>query len=110
VKKHNHFAEYYVYIMASPSHTLYTSVTNDLIRRVSEHRTGAGEYFTKRYHVTQLVHCEEFSDIRQAIEREKRIKGLVRSKKIALIESSNPFWRDLGSDFLEDRDSSLRSE
>lgn len=96
--------------MASPSHTLYTGVTNDLARRVSEHRTGVGGYFTKRYHIRQLVHFEEFSDIRDAIEREKQIKGLLRSKKIILIESSNPHWRDLSADYLEDRDSSLRSE
>jgi len=96
--------------MASPSHTLYTGVTNDLVRRVSEHRSGVGGYFTRRYHVIQLVHFEEFSNIRDAIGREKQIKGLLRSKKITLIESSNPDWRDLGTDYLADRDSSLRSE
>jgi putative endonuclease len=96
--------------MASPSRTLYAGVTNDLVRRLSEYRSGAGGSFTSRYRVTQLVHFEEFDDIRAAIEREKQIKGLLRSKKIALIELSNPRWRDLSSDWLEDRDSSLRSE
>jgi putative endonuclease len=102
--------DYYVYILASPSRTLHAGVTNDLIRRLSEHRSGAAGSFTSRYYVTRLVHLEEFDDIRAAIEREKQIKGLLRSKKIALIESSNPICRDISADWLEDRDSSLRSE
>jgi len=96
--------------MTNPSHTLYTGVTNDLARRYSEHRIGAVGYFTKRYHIKQLVHFEEFNDIRVAIERETQVKGLSRSKKIALIESANPQWQDLGAAYLKDRDSSLRSE
>jgi putative endonuclease len=110
MKRRDNFATYFVYIMASPSHTLYTGVTNDLARRVSEHKEGVGGTFTKRYRVNQLVHFEEFTDIRQAIEREKQIKGLLRSKKIALIETSNPYWHDLGADHMNNRDSSLRSE
>jgi putative endonuclease len=103
-------ASYWVYILASPSRTLYIGVTNDLDRRISEHRSGAGGSFTSRHRATQLVHFEEFQDIRAAIKREKQIKGLLRSKKIALIESSNPRWRDRSVDETEDRDSSLRSE
>jgi len=110
VKRRSRLVAYYVYILASPSHTLYTGVTNDMVRRLSEHRSGACGSFTSRYRVTQLVHFEEFDDIRTAIEREKQIKGLLRSKKVSLIELSNPHWRDLSADWLEDRDSSLRSE
>jgi len=94
-------------MMASPSLTLYTGVTNDLERRVAEHKSGTGSHFTSRYHITQLVYFEEFSDINRAIEREKQIKGLRRDKKIALVETLNPAWQDLGvAD--ENRDSSLR--
>jgi len=95
--------------MASPSRTLYTGVTNDLERRVSEHKEGIGGRFTSKYRVGSLVYSEEFTDTRQAIERESSIKGLLRSKKIALIESVNPEWRDLSLP-EKDRDSSLQSE
>ena len=64
---------YYVYIMSNRSQTLYVGVTNDLVRRVSEHRNPAQPSYTSRYHVTRLVYFEPFSDVRQAIEREKRI-------------------------------------
>jgi len=95
VKQRNRPASYYVYMMASPSLTLYTGVTNDLERRVAEHKSGTGSRFTSRYHTTRLVYCEEFSDINLAIEREKQIKGLRREKKIALVETLNPAWQDL---------------
>ncbi|MGO9265433.1 MAG: GIY-YIG nuclease family protein [Candidatus Binataceae bacterium] len=98
---------YYVYMMASPSQTLYTGVTNDLERRVAEHQSGAGSEFVSRYRVTQLVYFEEFRYINAAIEREKQIKGLLRKKKIALVDSMNPAWKDL-SVAERDRDSSLR--
>ena len=78
--------------MASPSRVLYTGVTNDLERRVAEHKAGVGGQFTRRYHVTRLVHCEAFSDVRDAIEREKRVKGWRRARKIELIETGNPDW------------------
>ena len=81
--------------MASPSRVLYTGVTNDLERRVAEHKAGVGGQFTRRYHVTRLVHCEAFSDVRDAIEREKRVKGWRRARKIELIETGNPDWNDL---------------
>ncbi len=87
--------QYFVYIMTNNSRTLYTGVTNDLNRRVYEHRNKLVEGFTKRYNITHLVYFEATSDIRAAIAREKQIKGWLRSKKIALIESMNPEWRDL---------------
>ncbi|MBN1590205.1 MAG: GIY-YIG nuclease family protein [Pirellulales bacterium] len=102
--------EYYVYIMTNKSRTLYTGVTNDLERRVHEHKHKLTQGFTSKYNITQLVWYEAFSDIQQAIEGEKRIKGWRRSKKIALIESQNPQWQDLSRCWYEDRDSSLRSE
>jgi len=89
---------YYVYIMASPSRTLYTGVTNNLERRVLEHRRKLVPGFTARYNITRLVHYEVFGDIRRAIHREKQIKGWLRSKKIALIESANRDWKDLSKD------------
>jgi putative endonuclease len=100
---------YWVYILASKSRTLYARVTNDLTRRLHEHRTSTGSEFTSKYRVTRLVHCEETSDIRVAIAREKEIKGWNRKKKIALIEATNPLWEDLVP-AGETADSSLRSE
>ena len=87
--------QYYVYIMTNRSKTLYTGVTNDLIRRVYEHKNKMVEGFTKKYNIMKLVYFEETSDVQAAIEREKQIKGWLRSKKIALIESKNPEWKDL---------------
>lgn len=87
--------QYFVYIMTNNSGTLYTGVTKDLNRRVYEHRHKLVEGFTKRYDITHLVYFETTSDIRAAIAREKQIKGWLRSKKIKLIESINPEWRDL---------------
>jgi putative endonuclease len=87
---------YYVYILANRSKTLYTGVTNDLTRRVVEHKSGAVPGFTAKYRIDRLVHFEETSRIEDAIAREKQIKGWVRAKKLALIEQSNPEWEDLG--------------
>ena len=84
--------------MSSPSRTLYTGVTNDLERRVNEHKSGAVPGFTKRYKIEQLVYFQETSDIGAAIAAEKQIKGLLRPKKIALIEQENPTWRDLSAE------------
>jgi putative endonuclease len=104
-------AQYYVYIMTNPARTLYTGVTNDLERRVFEHRERLVEGFTKRYGLTTLVYYEASSDVRSAIEREKQIKGWLRRKKVALIESVNPEWMDLAAGRRDgDTDSSLRSE
>jgi putative endonuclease len=86
---------YYVYITASRSRVLYTGVTNDLARRVIEHKQGYNEGFTSRYRVTRLVYFEEFADIRDAIARAKAVKGWKRSRKIGLIEGRNPAWEDL---------------
>jgi putative endonuclease len=87
--------QYYVYIMTNVSRTLYTGVTNDLERRIHEHKQHLVAGFTDRYNVTTLVHYETFTDIRDALAREKEIKGWRREKKIALIEPANPEWRDL---------------
>ena len=87
--------QYWVYIMASKSRTLYVGVTNDLERRVYQHKAQYLEGFTKRYNIARLVYFEETPDIRSAIEREKRIKGWLRQKKVELIESHNPDWHDL---------------
>lgn len=87
---------FHVYIMASRSRVLYVGVTNDLARRVSEHRSLVAG-FTSRYRVTRLVYFEAFADIRVAIAREKELKGWVRARKVRLIERSNPTWEDLSS-------------
>ena len=89
-------ASYYVYIMASRRNgTLYVGVTNNLIRRVYQHRTGAVEGFTKKHDVKRLVYFEETSDVRSALQREKNIKHWSRAWKLALIEEANPDWEDL---------------
>jgi putative endonuclease len=107
---------YWTYIMASISRVIYVGVTNELERRVWEHKQGVVEGFTKKYKCIKLVWFEEFREIRDAIACEKRIKGLLRVRKIALIEEKNQYWRDLsegwyqGATPKDDRDSSLRSE
>lgn len=101
---------YHVYIMASASRRLYVGVTGHLARRVHQHRSGELPGFTKKYHMTRLVYAESTSEVLAAIVREKQIKGWTRSRKIALIESSNQRWRDLGDDILgPQRDPSLCS-
>jgi putative endonuclease len=87
---------YYVYITTnSKNHVIYTGVTNNLQRRMHEHKNGLINGFTKRYHVNKLVYCERFDDPKTAIVREKTIKGWSRDKKIALIEQTNPTWDEL---------------
>ena len=86
---------YYVYIMTSPTGTLYVGMTDNLQRRVYEHKHKLVEGFTKKYNVTRLVYFEETGDVKTAIGREKEIKKWRRSKKIALIESHNLKWQDL---------------
>jgi putative endonuclease len=90
---------YFVYIMTNRSRTLYTGVTNDLTRRVQEHKQKLIPGFTKKYNITKLVYFEETTDIQAAIQREKQIKGWLRAKKIALIESINPQWQDLSAEW-----------
>ena len=87
--------QYYIYILTNVSRTLYVGVTNDLARRVNEHKCGLNAGFTSRYRVTRLVYFEEFTDIHDAIAREKAIKGWRRSRKIHLVEGRNPTWEDL---------------
>ena len=93
--------EYYVYIMANRSRTLYTGVTNNLERRGYEHKHKLVEGFTKKYNITRLVYYEQTSDIKAAIAREKQTKGWLRSKKVSLIESLNPNWSDLSVEWFE---------
>ena len=88
---------YYVYILTNKSRTLYTGVTNDLKRRVYQHKNKLVPGFTSQYNITRLVFFEETSDVLAAIAREKQVKGWTRKKKIALIRSVNPGWRDLAS-------------
>lgn len=89
---------YYVYIMTNKSGTL-SGVTNDLVRRVQEHKDGTSEGFTKIYKLDRLVYFEEGNDIVGATEREKQIKGLLRKKKLELIKDMNPKWEDLSLQF-----------
>ena len=86
-----------MYIMASASRVLYTGVTNQLERRVWEHKQGRLPGFSAHYKTHELVYFEHFGDVREAIAREKEIKGWIRAKKIALISSSNPRWKDLSA-------------
>ena len=89
----------YVYIMTNINNTvLYTGVTNDLLKRVFEHKEKLIEGFTKKYNVTKLVYYEIFDRIQEAIEREKQIKGGSRVKKLALIHKVNPLFNDLYAD------------
>ncbi len=90
--------QFSVYIMSNNSMTLYAGITNDLGRRVYEHKEGIGSAFTARYHFDRLVYFESFDLVVDAIAREKQIKGLTRAKKIALIKSINPSWHDLSDD------------
>ncbi len=95
--------DYYIYIMTNHSGTLYTGVTNNLARRVYEHKMKRGSAFTTRYNVNQLAYYESVGDVKSAIAREKQIKGWLRKRKIALIESLNPEWRDLSLDWENPR-------
>ncbi|HEV7302217.1 MAG TPA: GIY-YIG nuclease family protein [Tepidisphaeraceae bacterium] len=92
---------YDVYILASPSRVLYVGVTSDLAGRMHQHRNRLVPGFTARYGVTRLVFRETFGDVTQAIDWEKKIKGWRREKKVKLIESVNPEWRDLYDDSTE---------
>jgi len=86
---------YFVYILASATGTLYVGVTNDLERRIMQHRGGEGGVFTRKYRVRRLVYWEETSDVYEAIGREKQIKGWTRCKKLDLIHTVNPGMEDL---------------
>lgn len=93
---------YYVYIMASRSRAIYTGMTNDLERRVYEHKHKRIPGFTSRYNVTRLVYFEEYDRPDDAIHREKQIKGWLRDKKDALVEAMNPAWDDLSADWFDE--------
>ena len=90
------------YILASQSRVLYIGVTSDLVWRIWKHKTGVFEGFSKQYHVTRLVYFERFTTMREAIRREKQLKGWRRSKKVWLIERENPNWLDLAELWFDD--------
>ncbi len=92
--------DYYIYIMASESGTLYIGVTNDLVRRISEHKQDLIEGFTKKYQCHKLVYYENYSDIKQAISREKQLKNWNRNKKQELIKQVNTHWKDLSAEWV----------
>lgn len=90
--------KYYVYILTNKTNTvLYTGVTNDLARRVYEHKNDLIDGFTKRYKVHKLVYAETFENVNSAITREKQIKGWLRKKKTELINAVNPGWEEISS-------------
>jgi len=93
---------YYAYIMASRSRVLYAGMTNNLPRRVREHKQKEADSFTAQYNVTRLVWYRAFSRPQDAIAAEKKIKGWLRKKKVALIEEENPSWKDLGPAVMEE--------
>ena len=90
---------FFVYIMASRSHTLYIGVTNSIVRRVRQHKEHAFPGFTSRYNIDRLVWYETYQYVRTAIAREKQLKGWLRERKIRLIEETNPTWQDLSEDW-----------
>jgi putative endonuclease len=92
--------DYYVYIVASRSRTLYTGVTSNLERRVAQHKLKLLPGFTSEYRIERLVYFEHCGDIRAAIQREKQIKGWIREKKLALIKLMNPGWCDLSEGWI----------
>jgi putative endonuclease len=91
---------FWVYIMTNRSKTLYIGVTGNLERRMYEHRKGLIPGFASRYLITRLIHAEPFADARQAIGREKELKGWRRERKLALVEESNPEWHDLAEEWF----------
>ncbi|HXT18038.1 MAG TPA: GIY-YIG nuclease family protein [Gemmatimonadaceae bacterium] len=92
--------QYYAYILASKSRNLYNGISNDLLRRMWEHRNGLCT-FTSRYKINRLVYYEVFDEAMFAIIREKQIKHMLRAQKIALIERTNPAWDDLANEWFE---------
>jgi putative endonuclease len=107
-----HSRQFWVYILASATQRLYVGVTGDLTRRICEHKSGAIPGFARRYGITRLVYVETTGSVRDAIAREKQIKGWLRCKKLALIQAQNPGWIDLAEEWLglsEPADPSLRS-
>jgi putative endonuclease len=111
--------QFYVYILASASRRLHIGCTSDLARRVAQHRAGLGVAHTARYRFGALVHFEVTADARVAVRRERQLKGWLGARRVALIEATNPEWRDLARDWEVEppahppprrtRDPSLRS-
>lgn len=91
---------YFVYIVASKSRIIYVGLTNDLRRRVFQHRQGWYDGFTKKYRVNRLVYFESTTDRKRAEYRERHLKGWTRERKLALIEQANPFWTDLAEEWF----------
>ena len=91
---------YYIYILSSGTGHLYVGMTSDLVRRLSEHRSGAANSFTVRYAMTSLVYYEETNDVEAAMRRETQLKGWRRAKKLGLVDGLNPEWRDLAAELL----------
>jgi putative endonuclease len=100
---------YYVYMLASRSRNLYIGVTNNLKRRVLEHKEGSVPGFTRKYRIHRLIHFESFTDVRDAITREKQTKAWRREKKLALINRNNPGWLDLAADWFDKKPGKCRS-
>jgi len=94
--------DYYVYVLASHSRVLYIGVTNDLRRRMQQHKCSVFPGFTRDHRVTTLVYFESTADVRVALAREKQLKRWPRRRKERLIEAGNPDWRDLSVDWLRD--------
>ena len=94
--------QYYVYILTNRTRTLYVGVTNDLERRMYEHKNKLVPGFASKYNITWLAYYEQTSDVESAIAREKQIKSWRRDKKVALIESLNPQWKDLSLEWVSD--------
>ena len=93
--------EYYIYLLTNKhNNVLYTGVTNDLVRRIYEHKNKLQKGFTEKYNVDRLVYYEMYADIVDAISREKQIKGWSRKKKNDLVSQLNPEWKDLDGDIL----------
>ena len=92
---------YYVYLMTNKSGALYTGMTNNIRRRVRQHKDKLVPGFTRRYNITRLIYYECFTDVHAAIAREKRIKGWLRQKKLDLIASTNPQWDDLSAGWYD---------
>ena len=92
--------QYFVYIMASESGTLYIGVTNDLYKRAYQHKNGLSDGFTEKYLCHKLIFFEETSDVESAISREKQLKNWNRAKKEFLIKTKNPAWKDLSKDWV----------
>ena len=96
-------SHYYVYIMSNKSRTLYIGYTNDLYRRVLEHKRRVVAGFTSKYNINRLLYWESYETMQTAIKRETQLKGWTRAKKIALIEAMNPGWQDLSGEWEKEK-------